>query len=169
MDGWMDGEDRGAGPTSIELPSIIHRLHANDIHLLNAYIYIYILIAYIYMYIYSYIYIHTPTHPPTHTHTHTNHPEGGHEIETPIIKLTITHTHPIPTKKGVADQSYKKGKAERDMIVERMNERRSRRMAGRLTHVLSRLLCQFGGLIGGRLQVVCVRAMAMARGPFMGG
>lgn len=30
----------------------------------------------------------------------------------------------------MADQIYKKGKAEKDLIVERMKERRSRRMAG---------------------------------------
>jgi hypothetical protein len=31
---------------------------------------------------------------------------------------------------GVIDQTYKKGKAERDLIVERMNARRAARMAG---------------------------------------
>lgn len=33
---------------------------------------------------------------------------------------------------GVVDQSYKKGKAERDLIVERMNARRAARMAGKV-------------------------------------
>ena len=44
--------------------------------------------------------------------------------------------HPLPvslpneTPQGVADQAYKRGKAEKDLIVERMKERQRRRMAG---------------------------------------
>lgn len=46
-------------------------------------------------------------------------------------RLPIAPIHHMKSiQQGVADQSYKRGKAEKDLIVERMRERRSRRMAG---------------------------------------
>lgn len=47
-----------------------------------------------------------------------------------IHPVSLFHHRGYHLLQGVVDQSYKRGKQEKDMIVERMKERQRRRMAG---------------------------------------